>query len=150
MTSPILENLSSANRLRTKMVQCQTNTSHPNNRNVNRTYVFVIGERGGGRIYQKNMQRVLPSLYQSRVCRGMDVFDIDVTAKMSIMHVHTHWASSGNGQHRRDEKTQRDVAQSLRHNSILKLIMVCKRFNIDVLHPRSMHMVLSLLRKAGD
>jgi len=96
------------------------------------------------------MQRVLPSLFQSSVCRGMDVFDIDVTAKMQIMHVRPHWASSGKGQHQRDEKTQRDVAQSMRHNSILKLITVCKRFNIDVLHPQSMHMVLSLLCKTED
>jgi len=80
----------------------------------------------------------------------MDVFDIDVTAKMQIMHVRPHWASSGKGQHQRDEKTQRDVAQSMRHNSILKLITVCKRFNIDVLHPQSMHMVLSLLCKTED
>ena len=81
----------------------------------------------------------------------MDVFDIDVSAQMKIMHVvRTPWEASVPDQLQRDEKTQRSVAQNLRHNSILKLITVCKRFNIDVLHPHSLHMVLSLLCKTEN
>jgi len=81
----------------------------------------------------------------------MDVFDIDVSSKMKIMHVNIPWSVAGpTGQLRRDEKMQRDVQQVMRHNSVLKLITVCKRLNIDVLHPHSFHMVLSLLSKTEN
>jgi len=78
----------------------------------------------------------------------MDVFDIEIGAGLQVRHVTPSLVDAG--RRRRGEKTLRDVNQSIRNNSILKFITVCKRFNIDPLHPLSFAMVLALLSKTED
>ena len=54
---------------------------------------------------------------------------------------------SAGGSHCRSELTQRALEQTIKKNSLLKFTVVCKRFNINALHPRAYHMVLALLSK---
>lgn len=87
----------------------------------------------------------------------MDIFDFEQEfgSKMKI----SMGSSTSNGllsqkkiqgRQKRDEKTLRDVTQGIKNKSVLKFITVCKRFNIDALHPHSLHFVLALLSKTEN
>jgi len=80
----------------------------------------------------------------------MDVFDVSIGRVLQVGLVTRQPMSVApvSDRHaRRSENTRRSVVQNTKELSLLKFLTVCKRFNIDALHPRAFHMVLALLSK---